>query len=312
MIATYAVRENQLLEVLPPEQPKWVNLVAPTHTEIQQLEHDYQVPLEFIMAALDPDEVPRMEEEEDVMLFVVRVPLINDDENEGVPYVTRPLGIILTPSAVITVSGRETTVVADFVSRKIKNYDPAQRLQFLLRLLHRSAIKYHRYLRDIDRRIHEVENLFRHSQENTTLVSLLSLEKSLLFFTTSLRANQNLMMRMKRTPMFRVADEDIQEELDDVLVDNNQAIEMAYIYTNILSSLMGTFATMVSNNLSRVMKTLTKITVVLMLPTLVASFMGMNVALPFQSSAWAFGIITGVCVLIGGGAMWVMNSRKFN
>lgn len=279
---------------------EWVNLVAPTHQELRQIVEVYGVPMEFLTAALDPDERARFESEDNVLLILLRIPLVNNEaseENEP-PYITRPLGIVMTFSAIITVCTKENSIINDFIDSKVKNFNPEHKLRFILQIFYRTALKYLRFLKEIDAQTHLIEKELHEALKNKELMRLLSYEKSLVFFTTSLRSNQIMMERLKKISFFRMMIEEDRELLEDVIIDNTQAIEMANIYTNILSGLMDTFASIISNNLNNVMRSLTKITIVLMAPTLVASLYGMNVPLPFQTHPYAYTFVLSFCFVV--------------
>lgn len=278
---------------------QWINLIAPTAPELRQIEESYGVPMEFLTAALDPDERARFESEDNVLLILLRIPLVNDEQEENdPPYITRPLGIIMTIHAIITVCTRENSIINDFIDSKVKNFNPEHKLRFILQIFYLTALKYLRFLKEIDNQTHNIEKELQDSLKNKEIMRLLSYEKSLVFFTTSLRSNQIMMERLKKISFFRLMLEEDRELLEDVIIDNTQAIEMAHIYTNILSGLMDTFASVISNNLNNVMRSLTKITIILMAPTLIASIYGMNVKLPIQDSPFAFLVVISSCIIV--------------
>lgn len=309
----YVWQENQLANV-PVDQPySWVDLVNPELDDLESLAEREGLPIEFLTAALDPDERARFETEDDATLILLRIPVLNQTENSDIPYLTRPLAIVLKGNLLVTVCLLENPIIDDFTDGRVRNFNLDNRLLFVLQIFFRASIRYLRYLRDINTRTANLERELQRSQKNEDLIKLLNFEKSLVFFTTSLRSNQLMMERFHRTRFFKeAATEDERELLEDIVIDNQQAIEMANIYTNILTGLMDTFATVISNNLNQVMKTLTKITIILMLPTLLASLYGMNVSLPFQNNIGAFAVIAITCLaLIGGGWVALSNKRLF-
>ncbi|MCS7086448.1 MAG: magnesium transporter CorA family protein, partial [Bacteroidia bacterium] len=226
-----------------------------------------------------------------------------------VPYTTLPVGIVVTPKAVITVTSYEISMLSDFAQGRVKSFDPSNQVRFVLQILYVSSLRFLRYLKDIESRTSEIESRLQASQKNRELILLLSYEKSLVYFSTSLRANHIMMERLRRTPFLRRALAEEKELLEDIIIDNTQALEMASIYTNILSGLMDAFASVISNNVNAVMKTLTKMTIVLMIPTLVSSFYGMNIALPFAESPWAFFYILGVSAMLIALTIWWFAGR---
>jgi len=309
MLQIFHYQNGELLETEQINDHCWINLTIPTHHELIRTHEELDIPLELLTAALDPEERPRFETDEDVMLLIIRIPIINDDDS-GIPYITRPLGILIQNDIIITVCTRENTIINDFIYEKIKNFTLISKVRFILQIFYRTVLKYLRSLKDIDNQTNDIEKELTEALKNQELIRLLNYEKSLVFFTTSLKSNQIVMERFKRTTFFRNAIADDRELLDDIIIDNAQAIEMAHIYTNILSGLMDTFASVISNNLNNVMRTLTKITIVLMLPTLITSFYGMNVNLPIQENPYAFAVITIVCILASVIAMTILTVKR--
>jgi len=275
-----------------------------------QLAHEEDMPLEFLTAALDPDERARFEVEDDTTLILLRLPLLNQSENSDIPYVTRPLAMVFKDHRLFTICLTENPILDDFLEGKVKNFDPTQHLRVVLQVFYRTAIRYLRYLRELNTRSNLIELELQKSQKNADLIKLLNYEKSLVFFTTSLRSNQIMIDRFKRTRFFRQAAEEERDLLEDITIDMTQAIEMANIYTTNLSGLMDAFASVISNNLNSVMKTLTQITIILMVPTFVASLYGMNVSLPGQDSPWAFSVLLGICLLLFVGGYLLFSNRK--
>lgn len=278
----------------------WINLSGPTHNELHSIEETYGIPMETLTGALDPDERARFEMEDDVLSIILRIPIANDEEeveDNEIPYLTRPLGIILKGPLMITVCSKENTVISDFVGHKVKNVNPADRKKFILQIFMRTVLKYSRFLKEIDSQTNKIEAELKQSQKNEELIRLLNQEKSLVYFTTSLRSNHFMFKRLRKSKHLKPLNEEQKELFEDVLIDNAQAINMAGIYTNILNGLMDAFASVISNNLNVVMKSLTKITIILMIPTLIVSMFGMNVGLPYAERSWAFAGVMGLCLL---------------
>jgi len=309
-------REIRQTAILEPNG--WVHVTAPTELEIRSLQQEYGVPLDLIQDILDPDEQSRSEKDDGYHLVIVRVPVgpgpgvasSPEPPNEYIPYVTMPLGILLLPEVVITVCARESELFRDLRENRVKNLSMGNRPGFVLKILQRTAFLFLRYLKDLNRRSSALEKELQRSVKNNELVRLLNLEKSLVYFTTSLKSNELLVEKLQKSLLAKL-DETGTDLLEDVLIESRQAIEMANIYSNILSGMMDAFASVISNNLNVVMKRLTSISLILMVPTLIASLYGMNVALPFQSSWWAFLGIVAVSGVLSVVSVFVFLGKRF-
>lgn len=287
----------------------WIHVTTPTPIELETLTREYGIQPDVIADILDIDERSRTEREEGYTLFIVRVPVY--EEGREVPYYTVPLGIIERPDIIITICMRENPVVDDLLENRVRNLELFNKRTFLLHVLMRSAYYYLRYLKEINRHTTKIERELQKSVKNNELIRLLELEKSLVFFTTSLKSNELLMMKLGKTGFGSLTELEA-DLLEDVLTENKQAIEMANIYSNILSGLMDAFASVISNNLNVVMKRLTSISILLMIPTLFASFYGMNVHLPLQNSPLAFlGLVMGSIVVSTTAALLFMRKKLF-
>ncbi|MDH4206455.1 MAG: magnesium transporter CorA family protein, partial [Desulfobacteraceae bacterium] len=291
MIKILKTTDNGFISIDDIEKDCWVNVSNPGPDELLKLSEDLSIPLDFLTDSLDVDERSRIETENNTTLIVLRVPKF-DKDNLGVPFTTLPLGIVLTKDITITICLWDINEVLDLFKGKIRNLPTENRRRFILHLFHRTAFFYLKYLKEINKKSNEVEMELHRSMKNEELIKLLDIEKSLVFFTTSLRSNELMMERLSKIRALEL-NEDDKDLLDDIIVDNKQAIEMANIYSNILSGMMDAFASVISNNLTIVMKFLTSVTIILMLPTLVASIYGMNVELPFQHTSHAFFITIG-------------------
>lgn len=309
-------REIRQTAILEPNG--WVHVTAPTELEIRSLQQEYGVPLDLIQDILDPDEQSRSEKDDGYHLVIVRVPVgpgpgvasSPEPPNEYIPYVTMPLGILLLPEVVITVCARESELFRDLRENRVKNLSMGNRPGFVLKILQRTAFLFLRYLKDLNRRSSALEKELQRSVKNNELVRLLNLEKSLVYFTTSLKSNELLVEKLQKSLLAKL-DETGTDLLEDVLIESRQAIEMANIYSNILSGMMDAFASVISNNLNVVMKRLTSISLILMVPTLIASLYGMNVALPFQSSWWAFLGIVAVSGVLSVVSVFAFLGKRF-
>jgi magnesium transporter len=272
------------------ENGAWINLVNPGKSEILYVSEKLNIPVEHIKAALDEEERARIEVDEECTVVLIDTPVPNVEAQEGGVYYTVHLVIIITDKNIITVSLRENYIINNFVERKIKSFYTFKKTRFFLQILYNNSKLYLRYLRDIDKTSGLIENRLHKSLRNKELIQLLELEKSLVYFSTSLKSNEMVLEKIQRSNPIKMYPEDA-ELLDDVIIENKQAIEMANIYSNILSGTMDAYASVISNNLNIVMKFLTSVTIVLSIPTMVASFFGMNVDVPFENNPHAFTII---------------------
>ena len=313
MTNCYITRNNYLEELTGPEPGCWVNLVAPSDAEINRIANKFDLDIDTLKAALDADERSRIEAEENYTMILVNIPTIEDESDKEL-YSTIPLAIIVVDDAVITVCSEETPILTQFSNGKVRDFYSNMKSRFILQILYRSSSLFLTYLRNIDRTSENVENELHKSQKNKELIELLKLEKSLVYFTTALRSNEAILEKMLRLEIIKKYPEDV-DLLEDVIVENKQAIEMANIYSGILSGTMDAFASVISNNLNIVMKLLAVITIVLSIPTLVFSAYGMNTnitGMPFAQSPWGFLIVVVISILISIAAMLIfMKSKMF-
>ncbi len=296
MITIYKSTSEGLLTVDDFVAGSWVHVSNPSNQELALLVERFGIPLDFLTDPLDPDERARIETEDGIRLIVLRVPHL-DSWAEEIPITTLPIGIILVGDLIITVSALDAEVISDFKQGRVRNFATHDQTRFVLQLFLRTTLLFLRYLRDINRVTDNVQKDLHRSTRNEQLIRLLNLEKCLVFITTSLRSNAFMMEKYHNATYSRL-DEDDQDLLDEVIVENKQAMDMAKIYSEILSGLMDAFASLISNNLNTVVKTLTTITIILMIPTVVSSFFGMNVPVPFQASPNAFVLVVGLTAFL--------------
>ncbi len=288
MLGIYQTINQTIVPAQEIEKGCWINLVHPTHEEIQQVSANTGIYEEFLHYPLDDEELARVEAEDDQMMVIVNVPIICQAE---VIYETMPLGIILNDDFIVTVCLEDMGLEQEFIHSKVKNSATFKKTRFMFQLFQKETGLYLKYLRDISRRNDEIERELHKSMKNKELFQLLNLEKSLVYFSTSLRSNDKVMEKLLRSKYLKMYEED-EDLLENVLIENKQAIEMADIYSNISTSTMNAFASIISNNLNIVMKFLAGITIILSIPTMIASFFGMNVTLPIaMGNNWGFGII---------------------
>ncbi len=279
------------------ESGAWINLIQPTERELDSILEIYpELDPISLKAALDEEERARIEIDNGTTLILVDVPIV-EPVNNNVYYSTIPLGILLVGDTIITVCTKEVPIIEDFVRGRVRGFFTYKKTRFILQILYKNATYFLQYLKQIDRRSNHIERELHKSMKNKELIQLLELEKSLVFFSTSLKANEIVLERMMRLDSIKKYPED-EELLEDVIIENKQAIEMANIYSNILTGIMGAFASVISNNLNIVMKFLTSVTIVMAVPTMVASFFGMNVKVPLESHPQAFLIIIFISVVL--------------
>ena len=287
MIKILKTQPDGALEELNTIEPgAWVHLLDPNEKELMEVQNALHVEPEFLRAALDEEETVRIENDEGQTLVVVDIPVVKPERNSFL-YNTIPLAIILVGQNIVTVCLEETSILEDFWNNRVRGFDTCKRSRFLLQILYRNAGKYLQYLRQIDKAQTQVENALHQSMKNRELIQMLKIEKSLVFFSTSLKANEVVLEKMMKFNLIKRYPDDV-DLLEDVIIENKQAIEMGNIYRDILSGTMDAFASVISNNLNIVMKLLASLTIVLSIPTLVASFWGMNVAVPFADDPNGF------------------------
>ncbi|WP_318505984.1 magnesium transporter CorA family protein [Bacillus sp. T3] len=288
----------------------WINLTAPSESEINLVANKLNIPVDFFKDALDDEERSRIEREDNNVLIIVDFPYITHDD-AGLPiYETIPIGMVITEDCFITVSLKETPILSDFYNNKIKGFFTNKKTRFALQILFSISTYYLRYLKQINKKTDEIERGLHRSMKNKELYALLALEKSLVYFTTSLKSNKIVLEKLLRLNHLRMYEED-KDLLEDVIIETQQAIEMAEIYSSILSGMMDAFASVISNNLNIVMKFLTSITIILALPTMVSSFFGMNVELPFQHNHDAFSYILIFVIFLSGLTTFIFWKKKF-
>ena len=290
---------NKLEEIKEFRKGSWINLVNPSENEIKRVCESINIQEDFIRDALDYEEKARIDTEEDdnTILFVIDVPVIEKSEDNDI-YSTMPLGmIVVRDDFFITVSLRKNKVIEDFEKRKIKNFQTYKKTRFIFQIFYLNSSYFLNYLKQINKETEIAEYILKNSMKNKELLKLLSLEKGLVYFATSLKSNEIVMEKTMRGKIVKLYDDD-EDILEDAIIENRQAIEMAQIYTNILNGTMDAYASIISNNLNGVMKFLTSITIVLAIPTMISSFWGMNVKLPFENSPIGFIIMVLIAVVL--------------
>ena len=293
------IETNEFQEIRKKKKGSWINLVNPSENEIKKVCENINIQEDFIRDALDYEEKARIDKEEDdnTILFVVDVPISEKGEENEI-YTTMPLGmIVVRDEFFLTVSLRKNKIIESFEKRKIKNFQTYKKTRFIFQILYLNSSYYLNYLKQINKETEIAEYILKNSMQNKELLKLLSLEKSLVYFTTSLKSNEIVMEKTLRGKIVKLYEED-EEILEDAITENRQAIEMAQIYSNILNGTMDAYASIISNNLNGVMKFLTSITIILAVPTMISSFWGMNVKLPFENSPMGFLIMVLITIIM--------------
>lgn len=299
MIRYFRTIEGSIHQIDEPQEGCWVAITDPSASEVFAIANKYGIEVDHLRAPLDEEERSRIEVEDNYTLILVDIPVI-EERNDKEWYGTIPLAIIVTKERIFTVCLEDTPVLTAFMDGRVRNFYTYMKTRFILQILYKNATMFLHYLRIIDKKSEFVEKKLHAATRNQELLELLELEKSLVYFTTSLRSNEVVLEKMMKVESIKKYPED-EELLEDVIIENKQAIEMANIYSGILSSMMGTFASVISNNLNIVMKFLATVTIVMSIPTIIYSAYGMNVNLngmPFANSIFGFWIVIGISFLI--------------
>jgi magnesium transporter len=290
----------------------WFNLTNPSLDELHIVADITKSPLDFLKAALDEEERSRTEIDEHCLLVITNIPVIRGKDN----YDALPLGIIITPECIITVCLENNEVLSDFNSTNAKLFSTFKKTRFLFQILYKSAALYLRHLKQINHRTDEIERYLRKSMKNKEIFELRDLQKGLTYFTASLRSNGIVLEKLLRLrsnnqlqQLIKIYEED-EDLLEDVIIENKQAIEMVEMYSHILNGMMDTFASIISNNLNRVMKFLASMTIILAVPTMISSFFGMNVHIPFSDNEYGFSIVSVIATLLTGLSAFILWKKQ--
>lgn len=301
MLEIFKTTESgELLQLDKIEKDCWISLTAPSPEEIEEVARLTGVETDALRAALDEEERARIELEDNYHLILVDSPEIETemvDEVERKRYITMPLAIITAKDIVITVTLRSTPILQYFKTGRIRDFYTHKKTRFILLVFYKVATVYLQYLRVINRESERLEDKLKESQRNLEIMEMHELEKALVYFTTAIRSNETVFEKLLKTEKVKRYPED-EDLLEDVIIENRQALEMANIYSGILNSTMDTFSSVISNNLNGVMKALATVTIVMSIPTMIASFYGMNVPLPGQNQPYGFLVVLGMAGLI--------------
>lgn len=288
MIQYFKNINQKTVEIDKPENGAWVNVLPPLkQEEFSELSSGLEIPIDFLTDSLDIDEKSRFEEDDNVKLIVIKTPTENNSFNESdAYYITIPICIILTHNQIVTVNSFENAAIKKFLDT-FQNRHPDKRNMMVLKIFEKIVQNFMDHLKEINQRRNILEQKLYDASRNEHLLQLMRIQKSLVYFLTALRSNELLLVKLQRTNFLGLTEEE-KEVLDDLIVDNSQALEMANIYSNILASTLDAFAGIIANNQNEVLKRLSVITIVLSFPVLVASIYGMNVPIPYQDSKLAF------------------------
>lgn len=314
MIKFYQKKANTPIEELAKAQKGcWINIYPPyNNEELRGLSESLDIPLDFFIDSLDIDERSRFEQEDGVQLIMWNIPIRNESEQANqAHYITVPVGIMEVDDYILTISGFKNPVIDHFLEKNHKTFDTSIHNHFVLLLFDRTNHFFLQYLKSLNRRRNEYERELYNSSRNRELSHLLDIQKSLVYFLTTLRDNELLLMRLKRSDFLKVRqNEEMDDFFEDIIIDTSQAQDMAQIYSDILNGTMDALASIISNNLNTVMKRLTSITLILMVPTLVASFYGMNVPVWGQDKPFAFPLIIIFSILMSFALTWFFRRMK--
>ena len=312
MIQVYKHNNGHLennISLVSAEKGSWIDVVNPDSEDLQLVSMVTEIPTDVLKTALDTEERSHVELEDNYIFVVINIPIILETDS----YDTLPLGIFITPDFIITLCIQETEVMRAFTENKYPLFYTFKKTRFLFQILYRSATLFLKYLMQINHRTDDIEDILRHSMRNKEFFLLLELQKSLTYFTSALRGNGIVMerlMRLRRNTslhhLLKMYEED-EDLLEDVIIENKQAIEMVEMYSNILMSMSDTFASIISNHLNIVMKFLASITIILAVPTIIFSFWGINVPLPFANNVMGFVYVIAIaffCALCAVFMLW--------
>lgn len=307
MLTIYKTTEQGLEQLDSLVNGTWVKAVDPTPEEIQKLV-GWGIDSDYINYSLDLDEMPRLERDEDYTFILIRIPHHQPDSD--IPYITIPLGIMIKGNTIVTICRYEKEMFQVLANGKYRLLKTGKRYRFALYIFLETATRYLAHLREINRMTEAIEDQLQKSTRNREVLELLKYQKSLTYFATALRSNEVMMERVQRTQIFNYYEDD-QDLLEDVLTENQQAIQMTNINTEILSSMMDAFASIISNNLNGVMKALAAITIIINVPAVVAAFYGMNVDLPGETHQYAFLIVLGISLSLTAIATFIFYKRDW-
>jgi magnesium transporter len=307
MLTIYKTTEQGLEQIDSMANGAWIKVIDPSPEEIEKLVN-WGIDVDYINYSLDFDEMARMERDDDYTFILLRIP--HSQLDSDIPYTTIPLGIMIKSNFIVTICRYDKDMFKVLANGKYRLLKTAKRYRFALYIFLETATRYLTHLREINRATEAIEDKLQKSTRNRELLELLKYQKSLTFFATALRSNELMMERVQRTQIFNYYEDD-QDLLEDVLTENQQAIQMTSINTEILSSMTDAFASIISNNINAVMKVLAALTIIINLPLLIASFYGMNVNLPGAEREYAFMLVVGLSVALTAIVVYIFYKRDW-
>ena len=278
---------------------KWINLVNPDDREVDRISSMTGIPEDYLKAALDEEERARIDKDDDCVMVLIDVPIIEEDpENDYYTYGTIPMSIIHKDNYLVTVCLRENSVVNDFKVGRVKNVETFKSTRLTFQLLYAVSTKFLYYLRLINKASQRVQSTLEKNMKNNAILEMLDLQKSLVYFSTSISANDAVIEKLNKQNYLKKYEED-QDVIDDASIENKQAAEMCSIYREIMNGTMEAYGTIISNNVNDIMKFLTALTLVISVPTLIASLFGMNLGgIPGLNSPWGFGVVCAISLFL--------------
>ncbi len=282
-----------------------MHMINPNDREIELVESKTGIPAEVLKAALDEDEKPRIEKEDEYLMILVDIPVMEDDEDTGnITYTTLPMSIILAGKVIVSVCLKDSAVTRDFLMGRVKDAQLDKQTRFIFQMLFAVATKYLMYLRQIDKSSQKIQNELHVHMRNKELIELLDIQNALVYFGNSLRSNINVIDKLTKSNSYLVKYEEDQDLIEDVSIESLQALDTCNTFRDILAGTMDAYSSVINNNMNVVMKVLTFLTVVISFPTLVFSMFGMNLdGIPgntgwVSKAPWAFGVVAGVTLLV--------------
>jgi len=315
MIRYFGIKEGQFYQPEFLREAHWILIGPPwVEGEIQQLAEKLDIAPDYLTDPLDIEERARYEKYEEARSIILHTPVINETEKENDPiFITIPLGIVFTQGKIITLCAHESPILEKFADMKVRGFDPRNERLFALQIFEQNVLMFLEYLKKLNLRRSLIEEELYNSSRSEELKNLLRIEKSLVYFVNSLSANELLKIKVRRTDLLGIKDnEDLSIFFEDIIVDNNQAREVAQLYTNILNGTMEAYTSIISNNLNKFVNRLTVITITLLFPALIAGFFGMNVPIPFGlgENKYAFFLIVFVSILFSLGITWFFRKKE--
>ena len=307
MVSIYMTEERVLHELHEPCEGCWIMMTNPTVEELQEVAGE-TIDIADLRAALDDEEYSRIELEDGYVLILVDIPT-TEVRHEARVYTTIPLGILMTDTQIITVCTEETPILMHFIERRVREFSTKKRMRFVYQILFRTASTYQSTLRIIDKKRTEIEEGVGEKTEDADLIQMHELESTLVYFATSLRANGVVLERLSRYKRIEQFPEDM-ELLEDVIVENQQAVEMTSIYKDILNGTRELLSSLMDNRMNNIMKVLTSITLVMAFPTVITGLFGMNVDVPLSGTPFAFAIIILAVVVICVFILYLLKRKK--